>query len=156
MVISLSRIHLSTESSQQAAMEPVTELVMAGCTYQYRNRRGTEGRGYVDRLSFLTGDLQRGDVSLRLSHVTCSDSDSGPSHSWTLQRRRDEKLPLRRVASADVTMVPNMMGQRTNETPPPRVQVSPQVEASPEGREGEQPGREAAEDTGRKTEEYCG
>ncbi|KAL2078517.1 hypothetical protein ACEWY4_026202 [Coilia grayii] len=63
---------LSIETSV-AAME-VRWLKRTDCIYLYKNGRGTDGKGYMDRVSVPTRALERGDVSLRLRHVTHSDS----------------------------------------------------------------------------------
>lgn len=55
------------------AME-VKWLKRTECIYWCKDGQGTEGRGYEGRVSVLTEDLQRGDVSLRLRDVTHSES----------------------------------------------------------------------------------
>ncbi|XP_062382816.1 butyrophilin subfamily 2 member A2-like isoform X2 [Sardina pilchardus] len=120
--------HLSMETSA-VAME-VKWLRMADCIYVYKNGQGTEGRGYEGRVSILTEDLQRGDVSLRLRDVTHSESGlhrCQVSHGdleleetlWLyVKTTKDGKVPLRRVNSATVYIKPNLVRRGSSETPP--------------------------------------
>ncbi|XP_066509583.1 golgin subfamily A member 6-like protein 22 [Hoplias malabaricus] len=43
------------------------------CVCLYKNRQVTEGRGYEDRVSLFTQELQRGNVSLQIRNCTLSD-----------------------------------------------------------------------------------
>ncbi|XP_048089634.1 butyrophilin-like protein 2 isoform X2 [Alosa alosa] len=120
--------HLSMETSV-VAME-VKWLKRTDCIYLYKNGQGTEGRGYEGRVSILTEDLQRGNVSLRLRHVTHSESGiyrcqvihgdfKLEETLWLYVKTiQDEKVPLRRVHSASVYIKPSMAGRGTSETPP--------------------------------------
>ncbi|KAG9282092.1 trichohyalin-like [Astyanax mexicanus] len=45
------------------------------CVCLYKNRQVTEGRSYEDRVSLITQELQRGNVSLQIRN--CRRSDTG-------------------------------------------------------------------------------
>ncbi|XP_049332299.1 selection and upkeep of intraepithelial T-cells protein 1-like [Astyanax mexicanus] len=45
------------------------------CVCLYKNRQVTEGRSYEDRVSLITQELQRGNVSLQIRN--CDRSDTG-------------------------------------------------------------------------------
>ncbi|KAG9282094.1 trichohyalin-like, partial [Astyanax mexicanus] len=45
------------------------------CVCLYKNRQVTEGRSYEDRVSLITQELQRGNVSLQIRN--CTESDTG-------------------------------------------------------------------------------
>lgn len=64
--------HLSLETSV-VTME-LKWLKRTDCIYLNKNGQGTEGRDYESRVSVLTEDLQKGNVSLRLRDITHSDN----------------------------------------------------------------------------------
>ncbi|XP_076866889.1 uncharacterized protein LOC143518338 [Brachyhypopomus gauderio] len=65
--------HLSPETSA-VAME-IRWFKGTDCVCLYKNGQVTEGRGYEDRVSLFTEELQRGNVSLQLRD--CRESDIG-------------------------------------------------------------------------------
>ncbi|KAI4874452.1 hypothetical protein NFI96_024313, partial [Prochilodus magdalenae] len=65
--------HLSPELS--AVTMEIRWFKGTDCVCLYRNKQVTEGRGYEDRVSLFTQELQRGNVSLQIRH--CRESDRG-------------------------------------------------------------------------------
>ncbi|XP_031417406.1 butyrophilin subfamily 3 member A1 [Clupea harengus] len=120
--------HLSLETSV-VTME-LKWLKRTDCIYLNKNGQGTEGRDYESRVSVLTEDLQKGNVSLRLRDITHSDNglfrcqvihgnckleETLLQHVESIQ---NGKIRLMRTNSANVGYRPNFMGHRTGETPP--------------------------------------
>ncbi|XP_076867059.1 uncharacterized protein LOC143518465 isoform X2 [Brachyhypopomus gauderio] len=64
--------HLSPQTSA-VAME-IRWFKGTDCVCLYKNGQVTEGRGYEDRVSLFTEELQRGNISLQLKPVRSSDS----------------------------------------------------------------------------------
>ncbi|XP_051971568.1 uncharacterized protein LOC127635510 isoform X2 [Xyrauchen texanus] len=63
--------HLSPEISA-VAME-IRWFKETDCVCLYKNRQVTEVRGYEDRVSLVTYELERGNVSLQLRNLSCLD-----------------------------------------------------------------------------------
>ncbi|XDV21174.1 hypothetical protein PO909_026323, partial [Leuciscus waleckii] len=62
------------------------------CVCVYKNRHVTEGRAYKDRVSLITHELERGNVSLHLSD--CSVSDVGDYHCQVVSRDRAKEITV--------------------------------------------------------------
>uniref|UniRef100_A0A3B1K8W1 Ig-like domain-containing protein n=1 Tax=Astyanax mexicanus TaxID=7994 RepID=A0A3B1K8W1_ASTMX len=75
-------VHVGEIVTLQCYLTPRTSAVTmeirwfkgADCVYLYQNGQVTEGRGYEGRVSVITDDLQRGNVSLNLRDAQRSDS----------------------------------------------------------------------------------
>uniref|UniRef100_A0A3B1JCL9 Ig-like domain-containing protein n=1 Tax=Astyanax mexicanus TaxID=7994 RepID=A0A3B1JCL9_ASTMX len=75
-------VHVGETVTLQCYLTPRTSAVTmeirwfkgADCVYLYQNGQVTEGRGYEGRVSVITDDLQRGNVSLNLRDAQESDS----------------------------------------------------------------------------------
>ncbi|XP_049336879.1 butyrophilin-like protein 2 [Astyanax mexicanus] len=75
-------VHVGETVTLQCYLTPRTSAVTmeirwfkgADCVYLYQNGQVTEGRGYEGRVSVITDDLQRGNVSLNLRDAQRSDS----------------------------------------------------------------------------------
>ncbi|XP_077097379.1 uncharacterized protein LOC143748971 isoform X2 [Siphateles boraxobius] len=62
------------------------------CVCVYKNRHVTEGRAYKDRVSLITHELERGNVSLHLSDF--SVSDVGDYHCQVISRDRAKEMTV--------------------------------------------------------------
>lgn len=62
------------------------------CVCVYKNRHVTEGSAYKDRVSLITHELERGNVSLHLSDF--SVSDVGDYHCQVVSRDRAKEITV--------------------------------------------------------------
>ncbi|XP_034147253.1 golgin subfamily A member 4 [Esox lucius] len=65
--------HLSPETS--AVTMTIRWFKETECIYLYKNGQVTERRGYEGRLSLITQEMERGNVSLRMKNIKESDSE---------------------------------------------------------------------------------
>uniref|UniRef100_A0AAY5EA54 Ig-like domain-containing protein n=1 Tax=Electrophorus electricus TaxID=8005 RepID=A0AAY5EA54_ELEEL len=101
--------HLSPINNA-VAMEIRWFIVGADCVCLYNNVQVIEGRGYEDRVSLFTQELQGGNVSLQLRDY--GESDTGDYLCQVSSRDRTEDLTVR-VAEGDSPVLKNEQLQHT-------------------------------------------
>ncbi|KAF4073306.1 hypothetical protein AMELA_G00257150 [Ameiurus melas] len=89
--------HLSPEIS--AVDMEIRWFKETRCVCVYKNRHVTEGRGYEGRVSLLTQELERGNVSLQLRD--CTESDLGHYLCQVTDGDRTEELVLGVLMNVD-------------------------------------------------------
>ncbi|KAL0966946.1 hypothetical protein UPYG_G00302620 [Umbra pygmaea] len=85
------RCHLSSETS--AVTMTIRWFRYTECIYVYENGQVTERRGYEGRLSLITQELERGNVSLRMKNI--KKSDRGVYICQVINGEHEEKVALK-------------------------------------------------------------
>ncbi|CAM4544513.1 unnamed protein product [Leuciscus chuanchicus] len=80
------------DGNAQLLLHKIKWFKETDCVCVYKNRHVTEGRAYKDRVSLITHELERGNVSLHLSD--CSVSDVGDYHCQVVSRDRAKEITV--------------------------------------------------------------